>query len=110
MNKAEFNKWKKHTDSSQGEWLLDPIHNGKNGQEYVFHRGGVDGQYISIDLGVVTIGDYNGAIPHIGEASFRPLYSSEYGSDNEACLALIYKGGFDFIKDLVTVDESEYIK
>jgi len=106
MNKAEFEAWKQHTESSKRDWTLDPVHNGQNGQDYLFHRGGVNGQFIMVSLGLAKIGNYEGALPHIGEASFQILHSNEYGSDNDAFLALMHKGGFGFLKDFVTVDES----
>ena len=74
MNKAEFEAWKQHTESSKRDWTLDPVHNGQNGQDYLFHRGGVNGQFIMVSLGLAKIGNYEGALPHIGEASLQILH------------------------------------
>ena len=107
MNKVEFDMWKKHTESNRFQWKLDPVHNGVNGNSYIFHRGGENGQFIEVDCGKATIGNYEGAIPHIGEAMFQGIYNNMYGSDNDAFLALIHKGGFTFLKEFVEVNENE---
>ena len=111
MNKAEFEVWKQHTETSKNKWILDHIHDGVHSNTYLFYRGGVDGKFIQIDKdveGIVTakIGNYEGAIPHIGEASFKTVYSNEFGSTNDAFLALVHRGGLTFLKDFITVDES----
>ena len=110
MNKQEFEAWKVHTEASNWGWSLDPIHNGINQLDYLFYRGGENGQFIMLDAdvdGIVTakIGDYTGAIPHIGEAALQTHYSNEYGTFNDAFLALIHKGGLSFLKDFVEIQE-----
>ena len=98
MNKAEFTAWKAHTKASRFTWTLDPVHNGKNGQDYLFHRGGESGQYISVKNGDAIIGNFEGAYPHIGEAMFTPVYSKQFADDTTAFMALIKNGGFSFLK------------
>jgi len=103
MNRAEFEAWKHHTESSKQDWVLDPIHNGINTDDYLFHRGGVNGQYIVVEDGLATIGWYNGALPHIGAAEFQPEYENEFNSNNDAFFALIHTAGLTFIEDFVTL-------
>ena len=89
MNKAEFKAWKAHTELSKTSWILDPVHNGQRGQNYLFHRGGKNGQFIEVyDGGLVVIGDYEGAYPHIGEAAFAPLYEKAFENSEEALQVL----------------------
>ena len=101
MTKQEFEDWKAHTELSTHKWTLDPIHNGKNGQNYLFHIGGCDGQYIIIDNGDITVGDYIGALPHIGEALFQPLYNKHFDDDNTAIKVLIETAGLSFLIDIM---------
>lgn len=91
MNKAEFNAWKAHTEYSKLTWVLDPVHNGANG-DWLFHKGGVDGQFVNVSKGKAVIGDYTGAYPHIGESSFRVLYEKQFRTNEEAFAALANRG------------------
>lgn len=95
MNRAEFEAWKNHTSVSNNVWILDPIHNGVNSSDYLFHRGGTNGQYIVVEDGEITIGWYAGAIPHIGEAEFMREYSNEFENNLEAFKILQTKLGVD---------------
>ena len=105
MNRAEFEAWKQHTESNRWGWTLDPVHNGINTDDYLFHRGGVNGQYIVVEDGLATIGWYNGALPHIGEAEFQPEYENSFDSNDDAFFALIHKGGLTFLEDYIIIRE-----
>ena len=91
MNKAEFEAWKNETSLSKKQWILDQVHNGENSPQHLFYRGGENGQYVSVLRGHVAIGNYEGAVPHIGEAFFKPLYTKEFDSTKEAFEVLVNK-------------------
>jgi len=102
MNKAEFEEWKQHTEASKRTWTLDPIHNGQHGQDYLFHRGGIDGQFIEVTpIGLIRIGNYTGAVPHIGEAMIRVHYSKKCRDVGQALNVLVNKAGLHELSDLV---------
>ncbi len=102
MNKQEFKAWKAHTEASKYGWQLDPVHNGRNGQNFLFHRGGVNGQFVEVcDGGLVTVGNYEGALPHIGEASFTPLYFKECSDTTHALNVLTNSAGLPELAELV---------
>jgi len=71
MTVTEFQAWKKETDRSVAAWVVDRVmsHNQKC---CFIYRGGENGNYVRVDSsGLVELGTYEGAIPHIGEALFK---------------------------------------
>ncbi len=101
MTKTEFENWKAHTELSTFNWCIDLIHNGQNEKGYLFYRGGMDGQFINVDNGLIKIGDYIGALPHIGEAMFEPLYTKQFDNNDDALKCLIEKAGLGFLTKIV---------
>lgn len=90
MNRKEFQEWASWTAKSQGRWVKDPIHNGQGNQELLIHRGGVNGYFIRVDrLGVVSVGSYEDALPHIGEAAFQVSGSYNVGEFKEAARRIL---------------------
>ena len=74
MDKREFEAWKARTNESANKWIVDDIHNGKDGRDLLAYRGGQDGAYFMVALdGTVIVGTYTGALPHIGEADFTAI-------------------------------------
>jgi hypothetical protein len=70
MNQKEFEGWKAVTESSAYRWVEDSIFR-LNGRGAMYYTGGEDGIYMKISKdGILELGDYEGALPHIGEATF----------------------------------------
>lgn len=82
MNKSEYEKWREWTLSTRDQWVVDPIH----GKPYdcLMHIGGEDGKYIWIRGPHLMIGNYEMAIPHIGDAKFGLLAERTFTSNNAA--------------------------
>jgi hypothetical protein len=100
MNKQEFAGWRALTESSRNLWTEDDIYR-LNGRGAFYYRGGEDGQYIRIQKdGLLEAGTYEGAIPHIGEAMFRPLVTRQYKNFSEASTAAMELGGKQFLVDM----------
>ena len=73
MTKKEFAMWQAVTKSSQFRWTEDEIYR-LNGRGAFYYHGGEDGIYMRIQKdGMLEAGNYEGAIPHIGEAFFKPV-------------------------------------
>ncbi len=101
MNKAEFEAWKQHTEATKYGWTLDPVHNGRNGQNFLFHRGGVNGQFVEVcDGGLIQVGNYMGAMPHIGEAMMKVLYTKECSDTTHALNVLSNAAGLPELAEL----------
>ena len=72
MTPAEFDTWKKWTRESAHRWAVDPVHDGREGRDLLLYIGGENGKFLRFDNAkTLEIGSYEGAIPHIGEATFR---------------------------------------
>lgn len=100
MDQDELQFWREKTASSADRWMEDEIKR-LNGDGCLFYRGGENGQFIRISKeNELTIGTYEGAFPHIGEAEFTIRYSKQYTNINEAFEAACQYGGTDFLTDL----------
>ncbi|MFA5416901.1 MAG: hypothetical protein WC341_00445 [Bacteroidales bacterium] len=98
MTKQEFEAWKKETERSKDQWIIDQIHNGKNGQNLLTFKGGENGHYLLIDNeGLMMVGTYEGATPHIGEASFKITAKHQCLDFNDAIKKLLTEAGFQFL-------------
>lgn len=101
MTKQEFENWQEVTAQSKYAWQSDPIRK-LNGNGALFYTGGEDGCYMSIDpTGLLMIGTYEGAVPHIGEACFRVKAKKQYPSYNDALSKATEIGGIKFLTDIV---------
>lgn len=97
MTKTEFEAWKAHTATSKQVWILDPVHNGFNGQAALMHKGGEFGSFIRVEIdGTVTVGTYEDAYPHIGEAAFTITGSHKKATMQEALDAICDAMRFPF--------------
>ncbi len=84
MDQREFERWQEVTSSSQYMWVEDAA-TRMNGRGCLYYSGGESGIYMRITpAGKLQAGHYEGAVPHIGEALFKPLAERECGSFNEA--------------------------
>lgn len=101
MTKAEYEAWKKETERSRHHWTVDEVRKINTG-DLLFYKGAENGQYIEVSFsGVATVGTYEGAIPHIGEALFRPLHSRSFSSQGEALKVLLERAGLNFLMDFM---------
>lgn len=101
MTQQEFEHWKAITDSSVDHWVEDNI-TRLNGNGGLYYTGGEDGHYMRLSPdGKLTVGTYEGAYPHIGEACFTPKAAHQYGDINEAFEVACQLGGKDFLLDIL---------
>jgi hypothetical protein len=102
MTKQEFERWQAITQNSQFRWTEDEIYR-LNGRGAFYYHGGEDGIYIRIQKdGMLEAGNYEGAIPHIGEAFFEPLVQRQCRDFNEAYTLAMEAGGKQFFIDMLT--------
>ena len=84
MTKLEAEKWCTLTNSSKNKWTLDEI-TANNKGIYLFYIGGEEGNFIEVlKTGLMNVGTYQGAFPHIGEAIFPVLKSKQFKDQNAA--------------------------
>lgn len=119
MTKQEFNAWWEETKASREKWNRDDItgYNSKllaernnNPALYreLFYTGGSEGVYIEVNgMGIVEVGEYQGAYPHIGEAIFtrkhanNPMYHGKPATNfDEGFVAIMERLGISFLIDL----------
>ncbi len=93
MSPEEFKAWAGQMKRAAGHWTLDPV-SLHNRQEYLFFCGRMDdpskGIFVEMshnkDRTVeLACGQYEGAIPHIGEAMFAPTTRLQF-PDMEAAI------------------------
>ncbi len=84
MTKQEFEAWKRETDRSKKQWVKDVcVSHNRNG--LFLYRGGESGSFIEIETdGLVCIGTYEDAFPHIGEALFHETGSHQCDGFDDA--------------------------
>ena len=94
--------WQAVTQSSQFRWTEDEIYR-LNGRGAFYYHGGEDGIYMKIQNGgMLEAGNYEGAIPHIGEAFFKPVVQRQCKDFNEAYTTVMEAGGKQFLIDMLT--------
>jgi len=107
MTESEYLKWKAVTESSRFHWVEDAIYR-LNGRGTFYYTGGEDGIYLSIDKdGLLTVGWYKGAIPHIGEAVFTEELKKQYADYNAAYTAALEAGGTQLLLDILAAPTLE---
>lgn len=88
------------TSSSQYLWVQDTV-SRLNGRGCLYYSGGELGIYMRITPdGTLQVGNYEGAIPHIGEALFKPGAERKCGSSSEALHLACELGGRKFLEDM----------
>lgn len=80
---AEFRAWAAHTDRCRRGWQRDEVA-WRNRGELLLYHGGEDGTYVHLEGVTVEVGRYQGAVPHIGEAAFRPVGRRAFTTPEEA--------------------------
>ena len=77
-----------------------------NGRGLLYYTGGEDGLYMEIsEDGLLEVGTYESAIPHIGDAFFTPKAEKQCADKNEAFQILCQLGGEKFLLDLFSGDD-----
>lgn len=100
MTEKEFTDWTAKTQGSRHRWTEDDIVR-LNGRGALFYRGGEDGVYLRVHKnGWLELGRYEGAVPHIGEASFAVLAKHQFPNYPDALAAAIQLGGKPLVADL----------
>lgn len=95
MTRAEFDAWTRLTERSSRGWQLDEVTYANTGC-WLLYRGGASGHYIYVtatdDGANVTVGVYEDAVPHVGEAAFTPRGSRVFADAAEAYAAVASAG------------------
>ena len=104
MTQKEFEYWQAVTGSSRHHWMEDPV-TSLNGRGALYYTGGESGVYIRItEAGYLTVGTYEGAVPHIGEACFTKKAEHTFQDFNEGFQYACQLGGIKFLADLFSSD------
>ena len=102
MTQQEFEGWKQWTENSKRHWTVDPIRNGKNHPEMLVHIGGENGKFMLFyPDGMLEMGSYEGAWPHIGEALFKIEGKKKFANMDDAIARAIEAGGLKFLLDFI---------
>jgi hypothetical protein len=105
VDQKEWECWKTVTASSTHKWVEDEIFR-LNGRGAMYYTGGEDGSYMKITSdGVLELGIYEGALPHIGEAFFTVKLQKRYSDFNDAFQIAGQIGGKKFLMDLFSSDQ-----
>lgn len=105
MYPEEFENWQKITASSSRRWVEDAA-TRLNGRGLLYYSGGKSGIYMRITKdGVLQAGEYEGAIPHIGEALFKVKAERKCSSFDEAVTLALKAGGREFLADMFSSDQ-----
>ncbi|WP_313180766.1 hypothetical protein [Lacrimispora sp.] len=105
MDQKEWESWLAVTTSSTHKWVEDSIFR-LNGRGVMYYTGGKDGVYMQISKdGILEIGIYEGALPHIGEAFFCVMREEKCSDFNEAFQMACQIGGKKFLMDLFSTDQ-----
>lgn len=88
MKDESYTRWVEYMKSRRGKWTLDPVHNGKQGMDFLAfcpNRSDASrGVYVSLRRdGSCSSGVYEGAFPHIGEAIFQSRWTKRFPSWEE---------------------------
>ena len=107
MTGAELKQWMAVTENSRYHWTEDEI-TRRNGRGALYYFGGEDGVYIRIQPeGELSVGTYEGALPHIGEAIFTRKAVMDCGSFDQAFQKAVELGGARFLRDMFSDKPSQ---
>jgi hypothetical protein len=103
MTAQEFKNWMEKTKFSEKKWTFDNV-TYANRKAMLFYKGGMNGQFINIESdGLVQIGDYEEAYPHIAEAFFKVRHERVVAKNGDEALSFItQKLGVQFLIDMVS--------
>ena len=109
MTEAEMRQWLAVTENSRYQWTEDEI-TRLNGRGALYYFGGEEGIYIRIQPeGTLSIGTYEGAFPHIGEAMFTRKTVVDCGTFDQAFQKAAALGGQRFLQDMFSRKPSQEI-
>ena len=107
MTDLEWKQWMAVTENSQFQWTADAVTH-RNGRGELYYFGGTDGIYMRVQPeGRLSIGTYEGAIPHIGEALFAQKAVQDCGSFGQALQKAMELGGQRFLQDMFSQQPSQ---
>ena len=100
MTDLELKQWIAVTENSRYQWTQDEV-TRLNGRGALYYLGGEDGVYIRAQPdGGLSVGAYEGAFPHIGEAFFTEKAAFDCGTFDKALQKAIELGGRQFLQDM----------
>ena len=100
MTDTELKAWLAVAQDSRYHWTEDEI-TRLNGRGALYYFGGEDGIYMRVQPdGKLSIGTYEGALPHIGEAFFTSKSSMDCGNFDRAHQTAMEFGGAKFLADM----------
>lgn len=107
MTDLEAKQWIAVTKTSQYQWTEDESVR-RNGRGALYYFGGESGVYLRIQPnGMLSVGTYEGAYPHIGEACFTQEGTVDCGSFNQAFQRALEVGGMPFLRDIFSQRPSQ---
>lgn len=105
MTQDEIKAWLAVTGSSSTRWTEDAVFR-LNGHGAKYYRGGKNGVYTTIHQdGRLELGNYEGAIPHVGEAYYQPVVRCRYEDFNTAFAKAIEFLGTPFLLDMFSLSD-----
>ena len=100
MTDLELKQWMAVTEHSRYHWTQNEI-TRLNGRGALYYLGGEDGVYMRLQPdGELSVGTYEGAFPHIGEACFTRKAAFACGTFDKALQKAIELGGRQFLRDM----------
>jgi hypothetical protein len=105
VDQKEWEHWRAVTASSTHKWVEDAIFR-LNDRGVMYYTGGEDGIYMQISKdGMLELGTYEGALPHIGEAFIIIKAQKKCPDFNKAFQLACELGGKKFLMDMFSADQ-----
>ena len=109
MTDQELNQWLVVTENSRYQWTEDEV-TRLNGRGALYYFGGEDGVYIRVQPdGELSVGTYEGAFPHIGEALFTRKAVLACDGFDQALQKAMELGGQQFLQDMFSSRPSQVL-
>ena len=109
MTDQELKQWLAVTENSRYQWTEDEI-TRLNGRGALYYFGGEDGVYIRVQPdGELSLGTYEGAFPHIGEALFTRKAVLAFDGFDQALQKAMELGGQQFLQDMFSSRPSQVL-
>ena len=109
MTDQELRQWLAVTENSRYQWTEDEV-TRLNGRGALYYFGGEDGVYIRVQPdGELSLGTYEGALPHIGEALFTRKAVLVCDGFDQALQKAMELGGQKFLQDMFSSRPSQVL-
>ena len=109
MTDTELKQWLAVTANSQYQWTENEV-TRLNGRGALYYFGGEDGVYIRVQSdGELSVGTYEGAFPHIGEALFTRKAVLACDGFDQALQKAMELGGQQFLQDMFSSRPSQVL-